>query len=95
MTAMRPTYDPRDYGSYYAASKPSPVFGMSRLQLARWAFDLALVALKADAAAGRIQADAALLRFNALRGAYRKRKEAIEFRSWLAARGLENIVRAA
>lgn len=83
------TYDPRDYG------RPSPVFGMSRLQLARWAFEQACARLTAQVNARTIPADVALLKWNALRGAYQKRKQSIELRNWLAARGLDQIVRAA
>lgn len=73
-------------------TKPSPVASLSRSQLARWAFDQAYAQLKADTDAGLIPADVALLKFNALRAAYYKRREDLKLEAFIASRGLSRIM---
>lgn len=61
---------------------------LTRKQLARYAYNIACVKLDADARAGLIQAEAALLKFRALRDAYQARKQQLELGAWLRSRGL-------
>lgn len=61
---------------------------LSRRQLARYVYDIACVKLDADARAGLIQADAALLKYRRLRDAYQSRKQQLELDAFLRGRGL-------
>lgn len=79
-------------GATVAATRPTPVFGLSRKQLARWAFDQAYAKLDADSRAGRIPADKALLKYRALSAAYQKRKQDLDLASFLGPRGLGSIL---
>lgn len=60
---------------------------LTRKQLARYAYDIACMQLKADADAGLIPADAALLKFRRLRAAFERRKEGLGLHSFLRGRG--------
>ena len=66
-----------------AACKPSPVFGLSRSQLARFAFDRAVASNEAAYRAGIISGADALLKFNALRAAHQKRKEDLQLAAFM------------
>lgn len=81
----------RDPAAFTAAT--AYMRGISPSGLARCAYNLAVSRVEADAKAGRIGADVALLKYRALRGAYEQRKEQLKLRSFFEARGLGPILR--